>query len=39
MGTLLGAAQLILYFCYYGSTPTNKSVELPVTANKDDAIM
>ncbi|TVU01932.1 hypothetical protein EJB05_52579 [Eragrostis curvula] len=31
MGTLLGLAQLILYFCYYGSTPV-KTVELPVTA-------
>lgn len=32
MGTLLGAAQLILYSCYYGSTPKDsKSVELPVT--------
>jgi solute carrier family 50 (sugar transporter) len=32
IGTLLGAAQLILYFCYYGSTPVHKTVELPVTA-------
>jgi hypothetical protein len=31
MGTLLGAAQLILYFCYYdGSTAKNKgALELP----------
>ncbi|KAJ1267888.1 hypothetical protein BS78_07G093500 [Paspalum vaginatum] len=34
MGTLLGLAQLILYFCYYenGTTPnSNKTLELPVT--------
>ncbi|XP_006654859.1 bidirectional sugar transporter SWEET5-like [Oryza brachyantha] len=32
MGTLLGAAQLILYFCYYGSTPKagdDRSLQLP----------
>jgi len=37
LGTLLGLAQLILYFCYYGSTPNkpsddSNSMELPVTA-------
>ncbi|KAL6848854.1 hypothetical protein ACP4OV_021437 [Aristida adscensionis] len=32
MGALLGAGQLILYFCYYRSTPKGgKTVELPVT--------
>ncbi|KAL6618682.1 hypothetical protein ACP70R_033821 [Stipagrostis hirtigluma subsp. patula] len=34
MGTLLSAAQLILYFWYYESTPKGgKSVELPVTVS------
>ncbi|CAN6336634.1 unnamed protein product [Urochloa humidicola] len=36
IGTLLSTLQLILYFCYYGSTPSDKSVELPVTASDDD---
>ncbi|KAG8069126.1 hypothetical protein GUJ93_ZPchr0005g15559 [Zizania palustris] len=45
MGTLLGAAQLILYFCYYGSTPKvgdENSLELPTTTtavkNDDSAL-
>nr|CAB3460579.1 unnamed protein product [Digitaria exilis] len=35
MGTLLCTLQLVLYFCYYGSTPKgdNSGVELPVTAS------
>ncbi|KAJ1264323.1 hypothetical protein BS78_09G254900 [Paspalum vaginatum] len=39
MGTLLGLAQLILYFCYYGTTPKSgdKAVELPVTSTAADA--
>ncbi|PAN17829.1 hypothetical protein PAHAL_3G157700 [Panicum hallii] len=41
LGTLLGLAQLILYFCYYGSTPkpsddSNNSMELPVTTAGDE---
>ncbi|KAG2625396.1 bidirectional sugar transporter SWEET5-like [Panicum virgatum] len=41
LGTLLGLAQLILYFCYYGSTPSkpsgdgNSGMELPVTAGDE----
>jgi solute carrier family 50 protein (sugar transporter) len=40
MGTLLGLVQLIIYFCYYGSTPkssgTTAGMELPVKAGDGD---
>ncbi|WVZ94381.1 hypothetical protein U9M48_040280 [Paspalum notatum var. saurae] len=40
MGTLLGLAQLILYFCYYENGTTaassDKALELPVTATASD---
>jgi len=41
MGTLLGLVQLILYFCYYGSTPKSSGtmttgMELPVKAGDGD---
>jgi solute carrier family 50 protein (sugar transporter) len=37
IGTFLSCVQLVLYFCYYGSTPKggDKSVELPVTAGDE----
>ncbi|WVZ99781.1 hypothetical protein U9M48_045031 [Paspalum notatum var. saurae] len=37
MGTLLGLAQLTLYFCYYGGTTPKSGVELPVTSTASDA--
>ena len=30
MGTLLGLVQLILYFCYYGSTPVAAPAKIPL---------
>lgn len=37
-GTVLSLGQLILYFCYYGSTPKNSEtgMELPVKAGDAD---